>query len=440
MKILLKNKYFLNTYWLLSEKIIRLSFTIFTISMLARYLGPTDLGKYNYVQTFIAIFGVFVTLGMEALIVQEILRRPKEVNKLLGSVFFLKLCSTLVALLLITLITYIFDFDKEVSFGIIILSISLLLQNFSLIELHFQAIVKSKFTAIANFITLVIGTAIKIWLIFTKAELYLFFYTLLLESVILFVTSLFFYSKIGHSVYKWRPSKKKMIEIFRKSLPFIVSSFSVIIYMKIDQIMIQEMLDYESLGYYSAALRLSETWFFVPIAISASFYPSLVNSHKNKGDYKKRFQLLYDGIFMIALVLALLTMIISAPLISILYGESYAASSTILSLQIWATFFVFIGVANSKWFILFEKQKILMWITVLSCILNILLNYFLINKFGIVGAAVATVIASSFSAFFGMLLFYKSCKENIFLTLRSFNIFKSIPRAIRGLKSNEKIS
>ena len=93
-----------------------------------------------------------------------------------------------------------------------------------------------------------------------------------------------------------------------------LSGITVSIYMKIDQVMIKEMLGAEAVGQYAAAVRLSEVWYFIPIIIASSLFPAIVNAKKISNDlYNERLQKLYDLQFTIALLLGLPIIFFSVP-------------------------------------------------------------------------------------------------------------------------------
>lgn len=375
---------------------------------------------------------------MDSVVVQELLDSSKSKNNILGSVFLLKLFAALFSFIAVFVLVNFFSYSEDVVQGIYILSITFVFHCFAGIDYYFQSLVKSKYTAISNFIALSLGTLGKLWLIYTKADLNLFFVILLIEGAAIYLSSIVFYSSNSGSILKWRSNKKEISNLLKRSWPLIISSFSIIIYMKIDQVMIQSLLGFESVGYYSAALRLTETWYFIPVAIVSSFYPSIVNTYNNGGNFNERFQLLYDGLFVFSFSLALGTTFFSGIIIDLLYGSNYSASIEILSIQIWTFIFVSLGVANIRWFVLFDKQKIIMFITLVACLLNIVLNYILIKSIGLKGAAIATVFSSIFSSVVGMLFFYSESKENIQMTFRSLNPFGSFKRVFKAISNRNK--
>ena len=191
--------------------------------------------------------------------------------------------------------------------------------------------------------------------------------------------------------------------------------------MKIDLIMIKEILDNEAAGFYSAAVRLSEAWYFIPLAISKSLFPSILNSKKISDEvYNKRMIMLYSLMIWMSLTIGVFVNIFGDSLISFLYNGIYDESSTVLVIHIWAGIFVSIGVASHRWFISENLQFYSMINTGFGAIMNIILNYYLIINFGIIGGALSTFV-SYFLAAYIMLIFFKKTRINFINISKGIN-------------------
>jgi O-antigen/teichoic acid export membrane protein len=186
----------------------------------------------------------------------------------------------------------------------------------------------------------------------------------------------------------------------RDSWPLIFGSIAASIYMRIDQVMIKEMLDAEAVGQYAAAVRLSEAWYFIPVVISASLFPAIINAKKvSEKLYYERLQKLYDLMVWTALAIAIPMTFMSDWIVELLYGEKYYQAGSVLMIHIWAGVFVFLGVASGKWLLNENLQKIAFYRTFYGMLINISLNYLLIPKFGIIGAAISTTISYMFAGY-----------------------------------------
>ena len=180
-----------------------------------------------------------------------------------------------------------------------------------------------------------------------------------------------------------------------------LSSMVIAFYMKIDQIMIKEILNTEAVGQYAAATRMSEAWYFIPMVISSSLFPAIINSkEKSEELYNSRLQKLFDLMVWMAIAIALPMTFFSDWLVELLYGNQYGEAGGVLSVHIWAVLFVFLGVASGKWYINENFQKLSFWRTFYGMIINVILNFILIPKYGIIGAAFATLISQAMAAYF----------------------------------------
>jgi len=215
---------------------------------------------------------------------------------------------------------------------------------------------------------------------------------------------------------------KKEIAMFllKDSWPLILSGMVIAVYMKIDQVMIKEMLDAEAVGQYAAAVRLSEAWYFIPMVIASSLFPAIINAKKQSEElYYSRLQKLYDLMVWMAIAIALPMTFLSDWVVNLLYGGQYNQAGSVLMIHIWAGVMVFFGVARHKWTITQNLQKYEIYIDIVGAISNVVLNLVLIPNYGINGAALATLI-SYFIGSFVVSIFLKDFHISLIMFIRSF--------------------
>jgi len=216
--------------------------------------------------------------------------------------------------------------------------------------------------------------------------------------------------------------------LLRDSWPLLLSSIAVVVYMKIDQIMLGQMVGDEAVGIYSAAVRVSEVWYFIPTTIVASVFPAILNARsRSKEEYYKKMQQLFDLMLLLSICIALPMTFLSESVVRILFGEAYLAASTVLTIHIWTSIFVFLGVVSSKWFIAEDKQILSLQRTIIGALFNIFLNFLLIPQLGMFGAAFSTLLAQFIV---GLLsdIFQKETRSIFIMKIKSFNLFSSIKR------------
>jgi O-antigen/teichoic acid export membrane protein len=178
------------------------------------------------------------------------------------------------------------------------------------------------------------------------------------------------------------------------SWPLILSGAFSAVNLKIDQLMLGNMAGTAAVGTYAAAARLSEVWYFVPTAVAASVFPSLlIAKRESTSAYEHQQQVLYDLMIWLSLPIAIGMTVLSGPIVAVLYGPSYADSSAILAIHIWAGPFVFMAAILSKWLIAENLLKFSFIRHGIGAIINVGLNLLLIPPLGGIGAAVATLVS-----------------------------------------------
>ena len=414
-------KYFKNTSWLLAEKLLRIFVGLFVGVWIARYLGPENFGILSYSQSFAAIFSVIATLGIDNLLVRELLNDQKKINIILGTSFWLKLLGSFLTLIFLYISLSFTNNDQQIKFFILIIGATTLFQSFNVFDFYFQSQVLSKYVVYANILSLIIISLLKITFIIQGRDLDVFVYLILFESILLAMSLAFFFFKNSNFKIQIPKFNKNIANLLIKdSWPLIFSGILISIYMKIDQVMIKEILGSKEVGEYAAAVKISEAWYFIPGLITSSLFPALMNAKKKDEDlYNKRIQGLYKLIIWISIIFIIPLVLLSDILIDFLYGDAYVEATNVLVIHIWSGIFVFLGLVSEKWLIVENLQKISLYNTAVGVLINITLNFLLINKIGINGAAWATLASYAFSQYF-MLLIWNKTRKIFFIQTKGF--------------------
>lgn len=403
-------RYFVNTFWMMTEKIIRMTAIVFVGVYVARYLGPERFGLLNYAISFVALFSGIATLGLDGIVVRNLLQNSKDRARLLGTAFTLKVVGAIVLFGVVSATLYLTSHDTSTNTMVLIIAGGMLFKSFNVIEFYFQSKVQARFTTMSQFCALVVSSFVQIGLIFRHASLVWFAWALVLENLTMGASLVFMYLKQRSRISKWQFKWQLAVNLLCDSWPLALSGLMIVIYMRIDQIMIKEMLDAKALGYYAAAVRLSEAWYFIPMTITASIFPAIMNARKiSDGLYYDRLQKLFGLLLWIAVAVAFPMTFLAEYVITLLYGESYILATGVLRIHIWAGIFVFLGVAVSKYLLAENLVMVSFGQTAAGCMANIILNVILIPSYGIKGAAWAT-LASYAIVIFSLLLNSKGRK------------------------------
>jgi PST family polysaccharide transporter len=391
-----------NTGWLFADRIIRMVGGLFVGAWVARYLGIEQYGLFNYAMAFVSVFTPIFTLGLDDIVISQLVRESSNKTEILGTTFGLKLIGGIVSVLLAVGSLLLLKEENTLTIWVVaILSMIGIFRTADTIDLWFQSQVQSKYTVIAKNIAYLLSTLFKVGLILAKAPLLTFAWATLVEIVLGAIGLISIYQIKGFSkIWNWRWSFATAKNLLRQSFPLIFSGFAILIFMKIDQIMLGEMKGDNEVGIYSAAVRISELWYFIPAAIVSSVAPAIyVAKEKSEHDYYKQIQQLLCLLTYISLAISIPMTFLSKNIILLMFGNDFIEAGSILSVHIWASLFVFMGVATSPWFIAERLNNVSLGKTLFGAILNVILNFLLIPQYSGLGAAIATILSQAVAGF-----------------------------------------
>lgn len=389
-----------NIGWLFIDKLLRMGVGLFVGVWVARYLGPEQFGLLNFALAFTGLFGAIGTLGLQGIVVRDMVRDPESARLTLGTAAVLQLIGGLLSYLLILVaIAYLRPDDALARSIVAILGSITLLQAGQIAVYWFESQVQSKYTVWVQNGAFLVFAAIKVGLILQQAPLIAFVWAMLAEAVVVALILLIVMGRRGPALRSLRVSVERGVTLLRDSWPLILSGIAVTVYMKIDQLMLGQMIGDEAVGIYSAAVRISEVWYFIPMAIVASVFPAILEAkNRSETQYYTLLQRLYDLMVIISVSVAVPMTFLATPIVTLLFGEAYSESGPVLAIHIWASVFVFLGVASGKWFLTENRQMLSLQRTVLGSVANVGLNFWLIPSYGPVGAAIATVVSQVIAA------------------------------------------
>ena len=391
----------------------------------ARYLGPAQFGLFSYAMAFAALFSSIAKLGLDNIMVRDLVSHPEQRDAYLGTAFWLKLMGAVLMLGIIGIAMQFTSSDATTKLYIVIIASGMVFQAFEVVDFYFQSQVLSKFVSICKLTQLFVSSLLKLYLIFVGGDLFWFVVVSFVDQVTLALTLFiaYRYQKISGFFRQFDVSIAK--RLIHDSWPQIMTSLVIMIYMRIDQIMIKEMLGEKEVGLYSAAVRLSEVFYFIPMIITNSLFPAVVAAKKvNEQLYFIRTQRLFTVLVWLAIVIAIPITFLNEWMVVLLYGIDYKEAGKALMISIWAGIFVFYGAARGRWLITENMQNYGVICTSVGAITNIVLNLILIKQMGIIGAAIATFVAYGISSIIVPIFFVRD-RVSVIMFLNTFS-FKNI--------------
>jgi O-antigen/teichoic acid export membrane protein len=416
-------RYFANTAWLMLERVVRMGLNFFVSIYVIRYLGPDDFGLLSYAISFVGLFAALAGLGLEGILVHELVKNPRQQNDLLGtSLVMLLSASILTVVAILSINTGLLTHDAETLLILLIIAGSLFFQSFNIIDLHFQARVESRFPVQAQIVQALLGGALKITLVVLDAPLVSFAWATLADYILLSVSLLLAYHQRGFTLTQWRVKPALGLALLKQSWPLMLSGVFIAFYMKIDQVMLKYFINDKAVGEYAAGVKLVEAWYFVPMIISKSLFPAIIHAKQsgNREHYQKRLQQLYALMVWMALLIAIPGSFLAEPLILFFYGSAYSESGHVLMWYIWASVLIFFGVARGKWVVVEDQQIYTLIYLAGGALTNIACNYFMIPVYGVMGAVYATLITVIVSTLIIPFALNALQRQQIYMFFQSF--------------------
>ncbi len=388
-------KYFKNTGWMFLGQATMIISLIINI-WLARYLGPENFGIMNYVFAFVGLFGFLTNLGINDILVRNLVRQPEKRDEFIGTAFGLMVAGGIVSFILITVLSFTFETSPIIRALIILYATTGLLSPVNVISAYFQATVQAKKNALAQIIGTLVVSVIKIYLIISGQGIIWLVGAFVLDYIVGTILYIINYRQSNLKIRNWKFKKKIAKEFLSASYLLMLSAVTGYLLLKIDQVMVKFFLDETAVGIYAVAVKLSEVWYFIPGIICSSVFPAIINAKKTNDDlYKKRLKRLYIFLGSTAFLIAIPITFLAPLIIKVLFGEAYLAATLVLQIYVWSGIGFFLGIGINRYFMTEDNLKPIFYYSLLAVIINVGLNFILIPKIGLTGAAWATLISYS---------------------------------------------
>ncbi len=425
-----------NVGWLFADRALSLVSSFAVGILVVRYLGPEDYGVLSYARGFVALFVPLVGLGLQDIVVRELAKGDQSPAQVLGTAFALQLPAALVGFALAIGTGILSEGTGLTRLLIIMLATQLLFHPLDVLNYWFISQTESKYRVWAQNGALFGGAAMKVALVLGKLSVIGFAAATLAEVVFSYAALLGLARGRAPSVRSWRICARMAKRLVRDAWPLFLSGLAITVYMRVDTLMLGKMVGVKELGLYSAAVRLSELWYFVPVSIATSVFPAIVRASAtlDQAVFDRRMQTFYDLMAVIGYGVALPVSILSPWLVPLLLGTEYAGAERVLSVHTWALVFVALGVARSRWLVAEDLVRYSMYATGVGVLVNLGLNLVLIPRYGAYGAAWATLASQAISSCLSSLLWQPLVRSFRQMGLSLLLPFR-IGRAYAGLRT-----
>jgi len=386
-----------NFGWLAGDRVFRLAVGLAVNVWMIRYLGADGLGLLGFAQSLAGLAAILGQLGLESVLVRELVRAPRDAGPSLGTSAALRALGSLAALALAAAVMAgLRPGDRTALVLVAVLSSGTLFQTLEVVEGWFQSRSDFRPYVIARAIAFVGGALAKIACLAAGLGITALAAAITLEYALAAVTLAIAYAVHGGRFSAWRVRLGRARGLLASSWPLMLSSVAIVVYARTDQVMITMMRGDHENGIYAAAQRLSEILYFVPVALSSAAAPAIHRAWAEGAEpFRRRLARLLGALGRLALVAAVGVSIAAAWIVHLLFGDAFAASAPVLALHVWAAPAVFLGVGQSGWFVARGEERGLLVRTAVGAALNVVLNLWLVPRHGAIGAAAATLVSQA---------------------------------------------
>lgn len=394
-----------NVSWAVLGKIVTMASGLLVGVLVARYLGPDQFGLMNYVLSYVTLFSVLASFGLDNIEIRELAKPGVRKETILGTSFAIRLVFAVVTILLILVTLLLFEADRYTSSMIMVYSLSLIFRTLMVIRNYFTAIVENEYIVKAEITRSLIGSGLKVVLLLGHCSLTWFIVATAFDTVLVGGGYLYAYRKRAGRIRAWKVDASVAWMLIREAFPLLLSGTAVVVYQRIDTVMIRNMIGNASAGQFSVAARVMELAVFIPVVIAQTVTPLLVVAHQ--GDVKQygpKRQQFMDVMVWSSVAVACSVSILAGPAIRLLFGEEYLLAIPVLQIMAWKTVFVALSAGSGQLIIVEGIHRYAVIRNLMGGVACVFLNLLLIPHYGIVGSAIAAVLTMAVSGYLSHVL------------------------------------
>jgi len=396
-----------NTAALFAAQAVTAVLGLFLSILIARTLGAVEFGKYSFAIVFTALFGIFIELGYNTLLIREIARDISLAGKYFGNITGIRLTLSVIIFAAMAITINIMHYPSDIKILVYLFGIQHILSSFAdIARVTFRAFQKMEYEMITVMVKEAVRVSLGITVLLSSYGL--------MELALAFVFSgaldlLVSFSICGRKFVKPRieVDLKFWKQTIKIAIPLSATTLFALIYVRIDTLMLSMMKGDAVVGWYAAAyglvlsLKPFAQWFRQALLpLTSNFFISSKSSLKLA--YEKSFKYL----LIVGLPMAVGITLLADRFILLFYGQAFENSIIALQILAWDVFLIYTYGPLGTTLVAIDKQNQLAVAAGLSAFINIILNLILIPPFSYVGAAVATIITET--ALFGMYFYFIS--------------------------------
>lgn len=400
-----------NIFWLgFTEVIDRLSRFILLI-FAARILGVQGYGKFSFAYSFAMMLAIFSDFGLDTITMREIAKNKKNKN-FSNSAFGLKLILSIFTLILLFVLSFFISQSFEIQKIIFVVSFVVVFGKFSeFIISIFRAHQRMEYEALGKIVQVLITLILGLLILFKLPSAFSFSWAYFISGLLALILILFLYHKkiqpfrLSWDILGWK-------NLFLICWPLGFSAIFASLYNNFGLVMMGKMNQIKSVGYYSAAYKLILIILVPQILIYQSFFPVFSSFWKEARNNLVSIFSKYNELIL-ALIVPIIVggIVLADKIINFIYGVQYLSSILAFKILIFSTFFFYLASSWRALLIISDNQKKFFYVNLFGVLINIILNFILIPKYSLIGAAISFVLTQ-----FSMAIIFYIFAKRIFIT------------------------
>lgn len=392
---------FKNSFFLLAGRAISILLSMVFSIYAARKMGVLNFGQFSFIVSLISYFLLFSGAELQNLLVRDIAYKKERSQEYLTTAIVFKLIITCVSIVLIILLMKLID-KLEIILPMVIAAFSLMPSCiYDAFDAVFRGYEKMKYIAISTSAYSILRTGLGIFLISQGVGLSALFIGLLVVEIFKTLLIFLFHSRhIGFFRWSFKPEILKYL--FRESYILIfIKGILGLLYYRADIVFLAVLLGDIAVGHFSVAVNLSGLFVMVSAVVLNAILP--VVSQWYQASRAKMFELLRLSLkYTISVFVPLIAFFtfFSKYIIQFLYGKEYVISAPILAIVIWSALFSTLLGLQGIVLLVSDQYRRMSRIYILMTVMKVVLSYWLIQNFGLIGAAIGYSLSDGLALVF----------------------------------------
>jgi O-antigen/teichoic acid export membrane protein len=359
-----------------------------------RHLGRTEYGIMAFVVSYLSLFQILTSLGLDTIITRQVARRPAEASELVGGALGLRLALSITTILIADALCPLAGAHGRTVGLVALYSASFLFSMSPLYLVLFAVELRSRIPNAFFAIWSLLYVILRLGLVALGAGVAYFLAGDVVSGALTLVLGRWVSRRYSSLTPRPRVDWQLWGRLLWEAWPVGLATWLIALHSRIDQMLLFAYGGSHELGSYSVAVRISEVWIILATVFLTSVFPLLSRFAVDAQERMARtsylaYRYLYAAIFPVGLALAFF----SRDILRILFGGSFADAAPALTLLAGAEVFVFSNSVTYNVLFSMDAQRQAAVVAAGSLVLNALLNLWLIPRAGGAGAAAASLVS-----------------------------------------------